>query len=126
MAPGWLSWWLEWRGRSAPAPSPVAAPGPSVRLLPAGVPPSAPDGRLDARDVALELARRVLAPPPLDGLDDDVMLAVAPVPGKYPEEWQDKGAWPLWIGWPHAQGAAEAEEMTAAQLRDLLTERDHG
>jgi hypothetical protein len=55
------------------------------------------------------------------------MLAVATVPGKLPEEWQDKGAWPFWIAWPHAAGAAvHAEEMTAGQLRAILADRDHG
>jgi len=67
-----------------------------------------------------------LAPPPLDALDGGTMLAVAAVPGKILEEWRPV-AMGVWIGWPHAQGAAEAEEMTAAQLRDLLTARDdHG
>jgi hypothetical protein len=72
----------------------------------------------------MEMARKVLAPPPLADLDGGTMLAVASVPGKLPEEWQDKGAWPFWIAWPHAADAIHAEEMTAAQLRDLLTGRD--
>ena len=121
-----------------------------MRLLPAGLSPSprttgnlTPAVRLsvsaeapaasslasvsnDARDVAMEMARKVLAPPPLADLDGGTMLAVASVPGKLPEEWQDKGAWPFWIAWPHAAGAIHAEEMTAAQVRDLLTERDAG
>ena len=54
------------------------------------------------------------------------MLAVAAVPGKILEEWRH-AAYGVWVGWPHAAGAAEAEEMTAAQLRDLLAARDgHG
>jgi hypothetical protein len=53
------------------------------------------------------------------------MLAVAAVPGKVPEEWRP-AAPGVWVGWPHAAGAIHAEEMTAAQLRDLLTERDAG
>jgi len=53
------------------------------------------------------------------------MLAVAPVPGKLPEEWRE--AWPFWIAWPHAAGAVYAMEMTAAQLRGILAARDgHG
>ena len=73
----------------------------------------------------MELARRVLAPPPLDGLDGGTMLAVAAVPGKLLEEWRHV-AMGVWVGWPHAADAVHAEEMTAAQLRDLLTARDHG
>ena len=53
------------------------------------------------------------------------MLAVAATPGKIPEEWQSHGAWPFWIAWPYAAGAIHAEEMTAGQLRDYLTTRDH-
>jgi hypothetical protein len=66
-----------------------------------------------------EVLRDKLAPPPLHRLGPDIMLAVAPVPGKMPEEWRP--AWPLWMAWPHAAGSAVcAEEMTAAQLRDRL------
>ena len=55
------------------------------------------------------------------------MLAVAAAPGKVLEEWRH-AALGCWIAWPHATGAAvHAEEMTAAQLRDLLAARDgHG
>ena len=81
----------------------------------------------DPRDVAAAIAREMLAPPPLSNLPDGTMLAVAPVPGKIPEEWQPCGAWPFWIAWPYAAGACHAEEMTAGQLRDYLTTRDsHG
>jgi hypothetical protein len=64
-------------------------------------------------------------PPPLTGLDADAMLAVAAVPGKVLEEWRhaDFG---VWIAWPHAVDAGCAEEMTAAQLRDLLAKREDG
>lgn len=81
----------------------------------------------DPRDVAMEQARRVLAPPPLDQLADDTMLAVASVPGKVPEEWQPVTPW-AWIAWPHAADAwICAMEMTAAQLRVLLAAQDgHG
>ena len=65
-----------------------------------------------------------LAPPPLDGLDDGTMLAVASVPGKVPEEWRE--ARPLWMAWPHAAGAIYAVEMTAAQLRARLAAMDKG
>ena len=75
-------------------------------------------------DVALALARMIKAPPPLYDLGADTMLAVASVPGVVPEEWQDKGAYPFFIAWPHAIGAVSAEEMTAAQLRALLAARD--
>lgn len=76
-------------------------------------------------DIALDLARSVKAPPQLFDLDDGTMLAVGTVPGTCPEEWRPvaDGAW---IGWPHAEGAAYAEEMTAAQLRAELARRDHG
>jgi hypothetical protein len=79
----------------------------------------------DPRDVAMELARKAFAPPPLDGLSADTMLAVAPVPGKILEEWRhaDLG---VWIAWPHAADAIHAEEMTAAQLRAILAARDAG
>jgi agmatine/peptidylarginine deiminase len=66
------------------------------------------------------LARRALAPPPLGDLPGSTMLAVASVPGKIPEEWQQ--AYPLWMAWPHAAGAVCAVEMTAAQLRARLAE----
>lgn len=64
-------------------------------------------------------------PPPLAGLDDSTLLAVAAVPGKVLEEWRhaDFG---VWIAWPHAAGAVHAEEMTAGQLRALLAARDPG
>jgi hypothetical protein len=74
----------------------------------------------------MELAREVLAPKPLGDLPDGTMLAVASVPGKFPEEWQDQGARPFWFAWPHATGATMAEEMTAAQLRAILAARGHG
>jgi len=155
MAPGWLTWWLEWRerkgsARRAAGPSPAAPSDPNVKLLPAGTSPSAPTtGRRtrgapyhaspgvraasspaspspgDGWGVVAEMARAVLAPPPLDELGDPEMLAVAAVPGKILEEWRHVAVG-VWIGWPHAAGAAEAEEMTAAQLRNLLTERDTG
>ena len=73
----------------------------------------------------MAIAREMLAPPPLSQLPDTAMLAVAAVPGKYPEEWQPVGAWPFWTAWPYAAGACHAEEMTAGQLRDYLTARDH-
>ncbi len=41
-----------------------------------------------------------------------------------PEERQDEDAWPFWIAWPHAADAIHAEEMTAAQLRAILADRD--
>jgi hypothetical protein len=106
--------WLR-REREAPAPPPVPS---AVRLVPA---PACAGG---LRDAAMALAREVLAPPPLDRLAADTMLAVASAPGKIPEEWQDKGAWPFWIAWPHAVGAVHAEEMTAAQLRAILAARE--
>jgi hypothetical protein len=105
--------WLR-RGREVPAPPPAL---PAVRIVPA------PACAGDLRDAALTLAREMLAPPPLDRLAADTMLAVASAPGKIPEEWQDKGAWPFWIAWPHAVDAVHAEEMTAAQLRAILAGR---
>jgi hypothetical protein len=80
----------------------------------------------DARDAAMAFAREALAPKPLGELPASTMLAVAVAPGKLPEEWQDEGAWPFWIAHPHAAGAIYAVEMTAAQLRAILAERDHG
>jgi hypothetical protein len=79
----------------------------------------------DPHEAAMELARKVAAPPPLDDLGDATMLAVAAVPGKVLEEWRhaDFG---VWIAWPHAVDAVHAEEMTAGQLRALLAERDAG
>ena len=72
----------------------------------------------------MELARKALAPPPLDEISAGTMLAVASVPGKVPEEWRPVTPW-AWIAWPHAAGARLcAMEMTAAQLRDLLAARD--
>ena len=79
----------------------------------------------DPRDVALEIARCILAPPPLAEIPASAMLAVAPAPGKTPEEWRH-AALGAWIAHPHAAGAVHAEEMTAAQLRALLAARDHG
>jgi hypothetical protein len=70
-----------------------------------------------------DLAAAVLAPPPLDGLGDATMLAVAAVPGKVLEEWRHAG-FGVWIAWPHAVDAVHAEEMTAAQLRAILAERN--
>ncbi len=64
-----------------------------------------------------------MAPPPLAGLGTDVMLAVAPVPGKILEEWRH-AAMGVWIAWPHAADAIHAEEMTAAQLCAILAARD--
>jgi len=64
-----------------------------------------------------------LAPPPLDRLGADTMLAVAPVPGKVLEEWRH-AALGAWMAWPHADGAVHAVEMTAAQLRAILAARD--
>jgi hypothetical protein len=52
------------------------------------------------------------------------MLAVAPVPGKFVEEWRH-AALGCWFALPHAAGATMAEEMTAAQLRAILAARDH-
>lgn len=69
--------------------------------------------------VLREAAARFDVPPPLEGISGNVMLAVAPAPGKVPEQWRPAG--PLFIGWPHAEGADLAVEMTAAQLRDHLT-----
>ena len=80
-----------------------------------------------ASDVLAEIAalRALLAvPPPLDEVPDGVMLAVASVPGKLPEEWQE--AYPLWMAWPHAAGAVYAVEMTAAQLRARLAAMEAG
>jgi hypothetical protein len=71
----------------------------------------------------MALARKVLAPPPLDGLPAGTMLAVAPVPGKILEEWRH-AALGCWIAWPHAADAIHAEEMTAAQLRAILAARE--
>jgi hypothetical protein len=76
-------------------------------------------------EVMTDLAGAWLAPPPLDGIPDGTMLAVAAVPGKVLEEWRH-AAFGVWIGWPHAVDAVHAEEMTAGQLRALLAERDHG
>ena len=59
-----------------------------------------------------------MAPPPLDELAADTMLAVASVPGKVPEEWRP--AYPLFMAWPHAADAVYAVEMTAGQLRARL------
>jgi len=73
----------------------------------------------------MEIARETFAPPPLDRLPAGTMLAVAAVPGKVPEEWRPVAPG-VWIAWPHAAGAIHAEEMTAGQLRDLLTARDEG
>ncbi len=87
---------------------------------------SSPASRTDARDpadVALAICRDFWAPPPLGGLSADTMLAVAAVPGKILEEWRHAGLG-VWIAWPHAADAIHAEEMTAAQLRDLLAARD--
>ncbi len=66
-----------------------------------------------------------LAPPELPGIPGDTMLAVAAVPGKILEEWRHAGPG-CWIAWPHAADAIHAEEMTAAQLRDLLAARETG
>ena len=68
------------------------------------------------------------APPPLAILPAGTMLAVAPAPGKVPEEWRPvRVTWRrVFIAWPHAAGAVHAEEMTAAQLRALLAARDAG
>jgi hypothetical protein len=91
-----------------------------------------PSGQLDAligrvqrdpHEAAMELARKAFAPPPLDQLAGDTMLAVAPVPGKILEEWRHE-ALGVWIAWPHAADAIHAEEMTAAQLRAILAGRD--
>ena len=74
----------------------------------------------------LDICRDLLAPPPLGKLDADTMLAVAAMPGKILEEWRhaDLGCW---IAWPHAAEAVHAEEMTAAQLRAILADREsHG
>lgn len=68
----------------------------------------------------------VKPPPPLAGLDDDTMLAVAATPGKVLEEWRH-AAFGVWIAWPHAAAAVHAEEMTVGQLRAILAARDgHG
>ncbi len=75
--------------------------------------------------VALVVVREVRAPPPLDGLGGDTMLAVAAVPGKILEEWRH-AAMGVWIAWPHAADAIHAEEMTVAQLRAILAARDAG
>jgi hypothetical protein len=105
--------WLR-REREAAPPPPVP---PAVRIVPA------PACAGDLRDAAMALAREMLAPPPLDGLSADTMLAVAPVPGKFLEEWRH-AALGVWIAWPHAAGAVHAEEMTAAQLRAILAARE--
>lgn len=79
---------------------------------------SSPASAGDVYDLVTEIARERLAPPPLGQLAGDVMLAVASVPGKIPEEWRP--AYPLFMAWPHAADAVYAVEMTAAQLRALL------
>jgi hypothetical protein len=84
---------------------------------------SSPASGTDPRDVAMALARIALAPPPLDRLRDGTMLAVAAVPGKILEEWRH-AAYGVWIAWPHAADAIHAEEMTAAQLRAILADRE--
>jgi hypothetical protein len=73
----------------------------------------------------MALARQAFAPPALDWMPGDTMLAVAATPGKILEEWQH-AALGVWIAWPHAVDAVHAEEMTAAQLRAILAARDHG
>jgi hypothetical protein len=127
---------------SDPDPKPqTAGSSPSVRIIassPPGIPSpvfhaagdvSSPASSADPRDqadIALATAREFWAPPPLDGLGGDTMLAVAPVPGKILEEWRH-AAYGAWIAWPHAADAIHAEEMTAAQLRAILAARDgHG
>jgi len=77
----------------------------------------------DPRAAAAALAWEKLVPPPLDAISADTMLAVAPVPGKLLEEWRH-AALGAWIAWPHAADAIHAEEMTAAQLRAILAERN--
>ncbi len=124
---------------NAAAPSPAAlsdlrktlqtgSPLPSVRIIASGspaAPPSAfhvepvvssPASWSDARDIAMAMTRKLLAPPPLGRLGGDAMLAVAAVPGKILEEWRH-AAPGAWMAWPHAADAVHAEEMTAAQLR---------
>ncbi|HET9968761.1 MAG TPA: hypothetical protein VFQ68_11030 [Streptosporangiaceae bacterium] len=65
-------------------------------------------------------------PPPLDGLGDAAMVAVAAVPGKVLEEWRHV-ALGAWIARPDAAADGCAEVMTAGQLRALLAARDsHG
>jgi len=73
----------------------------------------------------MAMARKLLAPPLLDQLAGDTMLAAAPVPGKILEEWRH-AAMGVWIAWPHAADAIHAEEMTAAQLRAILAAREDG
>ncbi len=97
--------------------TPAAVSHASHAVLGASSPASGTDPR-DPADVALAICRDFWAPPPLGGLSADTMLAVASVPGKIPEEWQE--AYPLWMAWPHAAGAIYAVEMTAGQLRARL------
>ncbi len=73
----------------------------------------------------MALAQVWCAPPSLDTIAGDTMLAVAPVPGKILKEWRH-AALGAWIAWPHAADAVHAEEMTAAQLRAILAARDDG
>ena len=113
---------------TSPSPRTTGNLTPAVRLSVSAEAPAASSLASvsnDARDVAMEMARKVLAPPPLDGLDGGTMLAVASVPGKVPEEWRPVAPG-VWIAWPHAAGAIHAKEMTVGQLRDLLTARDEG
>lgn len=140
-----LSWYRQVRaaseiGRDLHTDPDMMTPDPADTLF--GIPVSVRDGGgephlemtgggsggdpRDPHEAAMELAREVAAPPPLDEVGDSTMLAVAAVPGKVLEEWRhaDFG---VWIAWPHAVDAVHAEEMTAGQLRAILAARDdHG
>jgi hypothetical protein len=105
---------------AGPATAATSSASPGARAV--SSPASRTDPR-DPRDIAMAIAREMLAPPPLAGLGADVMLAVAAVPGKILEEWRH-AAYGVWIAWPHAADAIHAEEMTAAQLRAILAARD--
>ena len=88
-------------GSSSPAVPPSACP--AVRVV------SSPASGTDVLTLS-DWAALALAPPELSNLDSSTMLA-----------------YPLWMAWPHAAGADCAVEMTAAQLRAILADREsHG
>lgn len=77
-------------------------------------------------DIALAIARSILAPPPLEAIGDGELLAVAAAPGMDPDEWSP-AAPGAWVAWPGRAGAGLHDEvMTAGQLRALLAARDDG
>ncbi|HET9966865.1 MAG TPA: hypothetical protein VFQ68_01440 [Streptosporangiaceae bacterium] len=101
--------------RSAATPPPRPAPESVTAVTP-------DDYYRGVRACACHAAK---PPPPLDGLGDAAMVAVAPVPGKALEEWRHV-ALGAWIARPDAAADGCAEVMTAGQLRALLAARDHG